>query len=952
MRQRSRGEVLNVHLAIILNERGLISAPESILQLPCGQRRYPDVLVEYRDLRVAIEGKIGDNPSARAECLKAANERIEERIADVALAVIYPSELRDAPVDRLRSTENPPLLQVATVRIGKISEFHGVTVSEFSEVLRAVYDDILGEGVIQDALKAVEHAVISFDVYSEKFKTAMDRLTEALGAKEDPKDERERGARRRRAALILLNAFIFQQVLSDTVKKIKPLRDFKDVEIPFSKLTDHWYEILKVNWYPIFHIAWKIVKTIPTDTGLNLILKWMLTDAENIVEKRASLRHDLMGRIYHKLLTEKKFLATYFTSIPAANILLRLALHNSPICKTLESISNARIADIACGTGTLLMAAASAIEENYIRNSVALGKKPNLISLHKTLLEEALYGFDVLPSAVHLTASTLALRAPDVNFYKTNLFVLPYGGEDNSLGSIEFLVKDKIPVQRNLFSQPAEEPVRMQSDKQGVAGVSLPLLDVCVMNPPFTRSVSGNLLFGSVPNKERAEMQKKLASVLRREGIASSTAGLGAVFVAVADRYLKQDGNLALVLPIATLSGVAWGRTRKLWASKYILDWVVTSHDPRKWNFSENTSLSEVLLVLRKSNSKNNSDAHTKFINLWQNPQTVVDAVLLARAVLEKEVPNILEGQAGSPIRLDGTIVGELLSVPYQWLRSQNIWLLPASFAQSLLTKLAIELHQSGKLYLPGQRTSSKIPLIPLERIASIGPDVRDITDGFNTPRDRKDISPYSTPTPFPFLWGHDSTQVVSLEQNPNAYLTPLGRPKKKRPLRKIEHLWPLASRLLVAGRLWLNTHRLLSVLVKEPVLSNVWWTVKIDERLPNRDFVEKSLCLWFNSSVGILFFLLNREQTQGAFIALKKPQLKRLLVPDISELPKSAIESLADVFDKLADAELKPFPKIEEDENRKKIDAAISDVFGLSDLAPLRALLANEPIITLKPLQ
>jgi len=45
--------------------------------------------------------------------------------------------------------------------------------------------------------------------------------------------------------------------------------------------------------------------------------------------------------------------------------------------------------------------------------------------------------------------------------------------------------------------------------------VAIPDLDLCVMNPPFTRSVIGNLLFGSFPEEERKEMQSALKKVVK-----------------------------------------------------------------------------------------------------------------------------------------------------------------------------------------------------------------------------------------------------------------------------------------------------------------------------------------------------------------------------------------------------------------------------------------------------
>ena len=53
------------------------------------------------------------------------------------------------------------------------------------------------------------------------------------------------------------------------------------------------------------------------------------------------------------------------------------------------------------------------------------------------------------------------------------------------------------------------------------------------MNPPFTRSVSGNLLFGSLPAADRRKLQSELSRRLRSRQ-ASATAGLGAAFVAAA----------------------------------------------------------------------------------------------------------------------------------------------------------------------------------------------------------------------------------------------------------------------------------------------------------------------------------------------------------------------------------------------------------------------------------
>jgi hypothetical protein len=101
----------------------------------------------------------------------------------------------------------------------------------------------------------------------------------------------------------------------------------------------------------------------------------------------------------------------------------------------------------------------------------------------------------------------------------------------------------------------------------------LPPLDLVCMNPPFTRTCGDNLLFGSLPKPERTRMQKAFQEWCKRNGVeASITAGLGAPFLAAADRCLKPDGRLAFVLPKTLLSEPAWQKSRELLRRNYTLE--------------------------------------------------------------------------------------------------------------------------------------------------------------------------------------------------------------------------------------------------------------------------------------------------------------------------------------------------------------------------------------------
>jgi len=172
--------------------------------------------------------------------------------------------------------------------------------------------------------------------------------------------------------------------------------------------------------------------------------------------------------------------------------------------------------------------------------------------------------------------------------------------------------------------------------KRAAKSVELPSFHVCIMNPPFTRSVGGNLLFGSLPKKERAKLQKSLNNLLKEKNLTGiGQAGLGAVFAFVADKYLEENGRMGLVLPRAVLSGVSWRKVREMLLDKYHVEYIITSYETNNgWNFSENTDLSEVLIVARKKRSGEESD-YTFFVNLWKKPSNELESIYLGTQLKE-----------------------------------------------------------------------------------------------------------------------------------------------------------------------------------------------------------------------------------------------------------------------------------------------------------------------------
>lgn len=757
------------------------------------------------------------------------------------------------------------------------------------------------------------------------------------------------------AGLTIANAMIFQEVLSEQDERVRPLRSLIDGPDLPSALVDHWTYILdSIDYKPIFAVSRDLLRDLPANKDVSEAIRSLGKKALEIVGERAALRHDLMGRIFHRLLLEAKYLGTYYTSIPAATLLLKTALRPAIWgidWSTLDGDFEFRVGDFACGTGTLLMAAAESIVDNFVEACGVSGIMPRLEHLHRNLIENTLYGYDVVPSALHLTASTLALRSPDVCFNKTHLYSLPLGSgsavEEARLGSIEFLERPEIAYSLDLFGVSAALPRASSAEVVGGGGdvsrevVVRPTLDLCVMNPPFTRSAGGNLLFGSLPASQRSEMQRKLREISQRSGsLFNSTAGLGSVFVALGDKAVKEGGRMALVLPKALLSGIAWSRTRQLLARKYELEVLIVSHDPERWNFSENTDLSEVMLVARKRRQdENGQQGDVVCVNLWRNPHTGLEALGVANALERTTSANLVQGQGSGTLIVGGREVGQCVSVLSRELVGLPTWLLPCSFAQSGLTRVAYSLIR-GHVRLPKSAKDVIVPLCPMGDIASLGPDRRDVHDAFRLA---------SHETEYPAFWGHSTDTNVSMVSHPNAYLEPLSTPISGRKLRAASDIWPRSGQLMVAERLRLNTARVVCTLLDRAALSNVWWPAELRDN--HDDSLAKCLLIWMNSTLGILCLLAFREETQGAWVSFKKPMLKLTPVLDVKKLTRQQKLLLSDAFDRMADQKLLTLPQICQDEVRSSLDSAIEEALGLDSLADLRSMLSREPVISQVPL-
>jgi hypothetical protein len=291
------------------------------------------------------------------------------------------------------------------------------------------------------------------------------------------------------ASLALANAMIFQEVLAASDTRVNGLRKVLEVEDFLGFLVSEWKKIIDViDYVPIFKIGHEILVNLSVGPGVDHSLRKMTEIALLITTKRAALRHDLMGRIYHLLLADAKYMGAFYTMVPSATLLLRLALFSnywSIDWSNISELSNLRIADLACGTGTLLKAALQFVIDNYIVSAVENNKPIELLQLNKALVQDVLVGLDVLPFASHLTATTLALHSPEVSFTKIQIYNLPINApslDSTRLGSTDLLRKKMAMVQTDLFGG-IQGPERITATGDLMEALSVEDLDLCVMNP-------------------------------------------------------------------------------------------------------------------------------------------------------------------------------------------------------------------------------------------------------------------------------------------------------------------------------------------------------------------------------------------------------------------------------------------------------------------------------------
>ncbi|MGC8543746.1 MAG: N-6 DNA methylase, partial [Vulcanisaeta sp.] len=343
-------------------------------------------------------------------------------------------------------------------------------------------------------------------------------------------------------------------------------------------------------------------------------------------------------------------------------------------------------------------------------------------------------------------------------------------------------------------------------------------------------------------------------------------AGEGLLFLYLAYKYVKPGGVIAFVLPRNVLSGVSWFLARALLASKFHVKYVIVSNDTEDgYNFSEGTSLSEALIVARRVDNHEPSE-ETRFVILMKKPRTAIDAVVLADRLLGGNVPY----DEARVITVSRTGL----------LKNLDNWGLFIAFNDVSLIEDVISVTK-------GEVCGIKVPIALFNDIMkTIGIDRHEFRDIFERVRSE---------TPYPILYGGGEEVRTKMLIEPNAY----ARPKDEK--RAKDKFSEFSSSILLPDRVRVNTAHVIAIYSERPILSNIFYAVKL--RCNNAD---KALVVWLNTTWGLITILANREETEGAFAELKMSQWRLLPILNVCALDDDALRRLSGVFDRYANKEFK----------------------------------------------
>ena len=915
----------NNALGVLL--RGMLSGSavwsETTQMFPEHPGRHADVLVTGPGSSpVAVEAEYLPGPEAEQDARDRLSMAVvnEPRPIEAAVALKYPANIQEA-YDLGEAIADASLSYCVLYDDGARFPQSGWltgSVTDLADLIRLVSVPSRAVDRAAEALEqGIERAATQLNAMADLRPNITPAIARLLGMTDVPQT-------RRMACAIIANALVFHQRIAGMYDGVRHLGLVcgPNVPNPQQETLSAWTDILKINYWPIFAIARDILEQLPAGDA-SLILSALRDTAQEIDVLGVNNAHDLTGRIFQRLIANRKYLATFYTLPASAALLARLAVSKmgSVDWADVGAIGNLRVADFACGTGALL----SAVYEQTAARHERAGSDP--ARLHTVMMEEVLYGCDVMPSAIHITGSTLSGAQPNVGFSQSRLYAMPYGRQSDGtakIGSLELLQSSEVQTLFNT-SDPALRTGSAGEETAAQVQVDMPdgHFDLVIMNPPLTRATNHEGAHADVTNPAFAAMPEDQAAMgtrineLGRDTCYHGNAGIASAFAALAHRKLKPGAILALVLPLSAAAGLSWQGFRQMLADGYsdleVLSIAASGND---MSFSSDTGMAECLVVARKQ-STGLDDRMTRFTSLKHRPASFAEASAIAQSIAVGATErNIADGPYGGTIlATGGDIAGEMLDMAGP--NNGDSWG-SVRVADYSLAQTAHALTQS-RLWLPGQSMALELSIAPLGSIANLGLVHRDITGP--EPRGPFDkIAPNNRAT-YPALWNHNAQKEKRIVCESDSQLR--VRPGMET---KAAAVWASRSRCHANLDFRFNSQPLMVAFTeRRSIGGRAWPNVGFDRTCDDYAFA-----IWGNCTLGLLgFWWHSNRQVAGRGITTINA-IPALSVLDFGSLTDEQLATAAAIFDEFRELDLKPAYLADADPNRALLDRRIvCDLLG-----------------------
>ncbi len=573
----------------------------------------PDIEFSFKDTHWILSVKIGESPQTIRDAVVQYNRHKQDSGIRNGMLLFLNESVRHTHAGEA-AVRNALLNQPVSclVDAGPVQQDYGNI--SFPELFDKVLDEILrllyaGQSshwpvsrvvsVLKSQIEEVMGVLSLREIDIMEIVTNKELLSDLGDLEEGKADEVARFL----AAYIIMSQILFLRFFVSA----NPDLLIDTTDISRFKIKNAFKKILEINYKPIYEID---VLDSVSDKFIQDIfyLIWGLQ-----VEK---IRYEIPGRLFHALMPFeiRKMMAAFYTRPTAAELLAKLSIDSSEV----------KVFDPACGSGTILTAAYKAKKNKF----EAEGKTGNP---HKRFCEEELFGADIMPFGVHLTAANLAVMDVKETIERTQ--IIGCDSLDLQQGIVHIDGSLQLPLFRKAHTAKKSSGEEYEIDLEPV--------DVVLMNPPFTKVERGI---------------KALVNMNRYIDLVGGEVGLWGHFIQLAQSFLLEDGKFGAVLPINILRGRESAKVRDFifreWEPIYIIKPTLN------YAFSEWAEYRDIILIARKT--KPTREAKIKFC-LVKTDLNSLDVQEIE--ALSEDIRN-LDHKRSDEIDIDTHSINEVLTRP------------------------------------------------------------------------------------------------------------------------------------------------------------------------------------------------------------------------------------------------------------------------------------------------